>query len=101
MANLESFKLDSPYSKIGHCRLETYKLDTLNHEIGHPMHFKIGHGKLKTFILDTLDLKHIRHGKPKICQIEHLRPQIGHVKTQFHKLDTLYLEIRHGKFRVI
>jgi hypothetical protein len=47
MANLESFKVDSPYLKIGHCRLETFKLDTLNHEIGHPMYLKIGHGKLK------------------------------------------------------
>jgi hypothetical protein len=73
MANLESFKLDTQYSKIRHCKLEIFKLYTLNHEIGHPMYSKIRHGKFKTFILNTLNLK-IGHGKPKICQIEHLRP---------------------------
>jgi hypothetical protein len=45
------------------------------------MYFKIGHAKIKAFILDTLDPK-IGHGKPKICQIEHLRPSNWTCKTQ-------------------
>jgi hypothetical protein len=66
---LKILKFSNP--KIRHDKLETFKLET-----PYP---KIGQGKPKTLKQKTLDLE-VRHGRPQILEIIHGRPKILQIK---------------------